>query len=100
MKKFLIEVPHAEDETACFRAIEMFIKSGSHFLANAEWGCKDNEHKAWMIVELESRDQAMRVVPSMYRDRAKVTELFRVTREDVKQYQDKKRFRKAEESHH
>jgi hypothetical protein len=52
-----------------------------------------------MIVELENRDQAMRVVPSMYRERAKVTELFRVTREDVKQYQEEKRFKKAEENH-
>lgn len=43
MAKFLIEVPHNEDELACMRAIESFVQSGNHFLAHAEWGCEDNE---------------------------------------------------------
>lgn len=96
MAKFLIEVPHNEDELACLRAIESFVKSGNHFLAHAEWGCEDNEHKAWMIVELESKEQAIRILPSMYRDRAKVTKLFHMTAEDVRRYKEKKRLRTTE----
>jgi hypothetical protein len=99
MTKFIIEVPHNEDQAACLRAIEMFVKSGNHFLAHAEWGCKDNEHKAWMIVELESREEALKVIPSMYRDRAKVTELFHMTYEDVKRYKEEHKLKKTEEFH-
>jgi hypothetical protein len=86
MAHFLIEVPHAEDKVACLRAIEIFVATGSHFLANAEWGCEDGEHKAWLIVDMESREQAQQVIPSFYRDRAKITKLFKVTKEDVESY--------------
>jgi hypothetical protein len=99
MAKYLIEVPHSEDQAACLRAIEVFISSGNHFLANAEWGCKDKQHKAWMIVDLENKDQALQVVPSMYRSSAIITELFRVTHEDINQYKEKKRLKNTEDYH-
>jgi hypothetical protein len=99
MAKFLIEVPHNEDQAACLRALEVFVSSGNHFLANAEWGCEDSEHKAWMIVDLESREQAIQILPSMYRDRAKVTKLFQITREDVRLYKEKHRLESTEDSH-
>ncbi len=86
MAHFLIEVPHAEDKVACLRAIEIFVNTGSHFLANAEWGCEDGEHKAWLIVDVESKEQALQIIPAFYRDRAKITKLFQVTRADVEAY--------------
>ena len=45
MSKFLIEVPHDSDKAACARAIHVFHATGSHFVANADWGCDDGEHK-------------------------------------------------------
>jgi hypothetical protein len=99
MAHFLIEVPHAEDKVACLRAIEIFVTTGSHFLANAEWGCEDGEHKAWLIVDVETREQAQQVIPAFYRDRAKITKLFQVTREDVETYKREKKFAHRE-SHH
>jgi len=86
MSHFLIEVPHAEDKVACMRAIEVFVATGSHFLAKAEWGCEDGEHKAWLIVDVETKEQAKQIIPSFYRDRAKITKLFQVTRKDVEGY--------------
>ena len=43
MKKFLIEVPHEGDHASCSRAVQDFLASGSHFVTNAEWGCKDED---------------------------------------------------------
>jgi hypothetical protein len=40
MAHFLIEVPHAEGKVACMRAMEIFMATGSHFLAKAEWDVK------------------------------------------------------------
>jgi hypothetical protein len=63
MPKFLIEVPHEAEQTACMRAVEVFLNTGSHFLANADWGCLDGEHKAWITLEAENKDQARLVFP-------------------------------------
>lgn len=79
MARFLIEVPHGADKSSCEEAIRVFLQTGSHFLTHAEWGCKDNDHKAWLIVELESKQDALGVLPSTYRHDAKVVELTRFT---------------------
>ena len=99
MANFLIEVPHAEDKVACLRAIEIFVSTGSHFLANAEWGCEDGEHKAWLIVDVETREQALQVIPPFYRDRSKITKLFKVTREDVEAWKRDKKLADGETYH-
>lgn len=83
MKKFLIEVPHGADKKSCDQAIQIFLQTGSHFLTHAEWGCKDGEHKAWMIVELEEKDQARQILPSLFRSSAKITQLTTFTAEDL-----------------
>ena len=75
MTRFLIEVPHPSDVSACNRAIDVFLRTGSHFLTRADWGCKDGEHKAWIIVDVDSKDDARNIVPSDYRADAKVTKL-------------------------
>ena len=58
MAKFLIEVPHGADKTACDQAIQVFLQTGSHFLTHADWGCLDGEHKAWIIADVRSKDDA------------------------------------------
>ena len=75
MPRFLVEVPHAGTKEACQRAIDTFNRTGSHFLTHADWGCKDNEHKAWLIVDVGSKQEARNVVPQDYRGDAKVTML-------------------------
>lgn len=44
MPKFLIEIPHEATTAACARVVEHFLRSGSHFLTHADWGCKDGDH--------------------------------------------------------
>ena len=56
MAKFLIEVPHGGTMAECTRAIDVFLRSGSHFLTHADWGCKDGEHKAWIVLEVDSKE--------------------------------------------
>jgi hypothetical protein len=85
MKKFLIEVPHAPDKTSCDHAIQVFMESGSHFLTHAEWGCTDGEHKAWIIIEVESKEEARLVVPPFFRPDAKITKLVTFTSSDLKE---------------
>jgi hypothetical protein len=83
MPRFLIEVPHEKTLQACQHAIDTFLRTGSHFLARAEWGCKDNEHKAWMIVDVDTKHEAQNIVPGDYRKAAKVTQLVTFTQADL-----------------
>ena len=73
--RFLIEVPHEANTVACARAVEVFLKTGSHFLTHADWGCRDGEHKAWIIVDVDDRDTARAVVPPAFRSQAKIVQL-------------------------
>ena len=75
MSKFLIEVRHEPDVLACARVVRTFLVSGSHFLAQADWGCKDGTHSAWMIVDVESKADAQSIVSPALRGEARVTAL-------------------------
>ena len=81
--RFLIEVPHEPDMVACTRAVEAFLMAGSHFLTHADWGCKDGDHRAWIIVEVDSKDEARGIVPPVFRSQAKVTQLNTFTMRDI-----------------
>jgi hypothetical protein len=75
MAKFLIEVPHEAETVACARVVDVFLKTGSHYLTTADWGCKDGVHKSWMLVEVDGKEDALRIVPPAFRAQAKVVQL-------------------------
>jgi hypothetical protein len=83
MPKFHIEVPHESDEIKCKQAIQIFLQSGSHFLTNADWGCLDGDHKAWMIVEVDSKEEARGIVPPAYRSLSRVVQIKRFRIEEI-----------------
>jgi hypothetical protein len=83
MPRFLIEVSHDAGALACVRAVEAFLRSGSHFLARADWGCKDGDHKAWLIVDVASKEDARSIVPSDFRPRTRVVGLHAFSVEEV-----------------
>lgn len=83
MPKFLIEVPHVGTMADCTRAIEVFLRTGSHFLTHADWGCKDGDHRAWIILEAEDREEARNVIPSIFQAQSKVVQLNRFTSQDL-----------------
>ncbi len=85
MARFLIEVEHGAEKNACMEAIQVFLQTGSHFLTHAEWGCVDGEHKAWIIVDVPSKDDARFIVPPRFRSIAKITMLTHYSAQDLVQ---------------
>lgn len=88
MARFLIEVPHENQAHECAMAAELFIRTGSHFLTRADWGCMDGEHKAWIIVDVDTKDEALAVVPPALRARAKIVRLNTFTLDQVAELRD------------
>lgn len=83
MAKFLIEVPHADEAAECTRIVKVFLSSGSHLLTNAEWGCMDGVHSAWIIVDVDGRGEALTIVPPALRSDARVVALNEFTLEFI-----------------
>ena len=85
MARFLIEVSHEEDMISCTRAVEIFLTTGSHFLTKADWGCEDGDHRAWIIVDVDNKDQARSILPPAYRPQAKIVQLNKFSMQEIEE---------------
>jgi hypothetical protein len=83
MPRFLIEVPHEAETLACARVVDIFLKTGNHFLTHADWGCRDGDHKAWMVADVDSREEARSILPPGMRSQAKIVQLNYFTQEEI-----------------
>jgi hypothetical protein len=72
MKKYLIEVSESSYKLSSMRASYIFNRTGSHFVTHADWGFHDGQYKAWLFAETENEKEAMQILPSAYRHRAKI----------------------------
>jgi hypothetical protein len=84
MPRFLIEVPHSSEHVACLRAIHALLSTGSHYVTHADWGCPDGVHKAWLIVEVDSKDDALCIVPPVFRSDTTVIELTKFSLQEAR----------------
>jgi len=75
MPRYLIEVAHEPDPAACARVVKVFLTSGSHFLTHADWGCMDGDHRAWIIVDVADKKEAMGIIPPALRSVARIVGL-------------------------
>ncbi len=76
MDRYLIESAHTE--TNCEQVVrDVFAAGYLHFF---EWGCKDNDHTAWAIVEAESKDHARQMVPWYLREKARIVKVVQFSR--------------------
>lgn len=87
MPRFFVEVSHGNSQEDCDRAIKMFLETGSHFLTNADWGCKDGVHKAWFILENEDKKAVLEIIPPDFRRNATIVSLQKFTRKDIPEIQ-------------
>jgi hypothetical protein len=83
MARYFIEVPHEAQPEACIRAVKAFLNTGSHFLSNADWGCYDGDHKAWIILDLDSKKEALSVIPPGFKTQAKIVQLNKFSLQDL-----------------
>lgn len=80
MPHFLIESPHTDQE--CLKTLEQVLAAG--YLTHFYWGCKGGEHTGWVIFEAPSKAEAIMVVPSFIRHKARAVELVQFDPEMVR----------------
>ena len=84
MSRYLIELPHEDEHTACLKALRAIERYGAHLLTEMDWGCKVGTHCGWLIAEVDHRDDAARLVPPEFREEARIIELNKFTREEIR----------------
>jgi hypothetical protein len=83
MARFLIEVPHDGDFAACAKVVQVFLSAGSHLLTQSDWGCLDGNHSAWITVDVDSKEEALQLIPPAFRNQAKIVALNKFTLEQI-----------------
>ena len=91
MAKYIIQDSHEVAE--CLKILDAFVRAGAHYLANADWGCEDDVHTAWITVEAASDTEARRMVPPVIRNRAKLVRLCRFTPERIREFHEQAQLR-------
>jgi len=84
MARYIIQDSHEVED--CLKILDAFMRAGAHYLTNAEWGCEDGEHTAWIVVEAASEDEARHMMPPVIRNRARLVRLNRFTPDQIRAF--------------
>jgi len=80
MNRYLVISPHTIEE--CAKSVKQVEAMG--FITHFDWGCKDGEHCGWVIIEADNTNEALLVVPSFDRPKARAIMLTKFGPKDVK----------------
>jgi hypothetical protein len=87
MARYMIESPHKPEE--CLKALDEELVKGTDVLEKFDFGCKTGDHTAYAIVDANTRDDALRLVPSFLRSGAKVLEVGKITPDMIRAFHTK-----------
>jgi hypothetical protein len=73
MDRYIVISSHTAEE--CRLAVKYFKEYHAGFLTHFEWGCYDNDHTAYAIIEADSHEQALLSVPPLFREKTRVVKL-------------------------
>ena len=73
MDKYIVISSHTAED--CKLAIKQFRQYNAGFLTHFDWGCLDNDHKAYAIIDADSHANAKMAVPPLLRGKTKVFKL-------------------------
>ena len=79
MDRYMIISGHTAED--CRRAVKYFADFHAGYITHFEWGCKDNDHNAYAIIEADSHENAKMSVPPLLRDKTTVIKLVQFTPE-------------------
>ncbi len=73
MNRYIVISSHTAED--CRMAVNQFREYNAGFLTRFEWGCKDNDHTAYAMIEAEDHENAKLTVPAFFRDKTRVVML-------------------------
>ena len=73
MDRYIVISSHTAED--CKMAIKQFRDYHAGFLTRFEWGCLDNDHKAYAIIDGDNHEHAKMSVPPFFRKKTKIIKL-------------------------
>ncbi len=73
MDRYIVISKHTTED--CRMAVKHFKQHHAGYLTHYEWGCYDDDHTAYCIMEAESHAQALNTVPPLFREKARAVKL-------------------------
>ena len=73
MERYIVISSHTAED--CKMAVKQFREYNAGFLTHFDWGCLDNDHTAYAIIEAENHENARMSVPPLFRDKTKVVKV-------------------------
>ena len=87
MARYMIRSPHTKEE--CLRALDEELVKGKDILEIFDFGCKEGDHTAYAIVDVNSRNDALNLVPTFLQNKASIVEVGKITPEMIKSFHTK-----------
>jgi hypothetical protein len=87
MARYIIESPHTKEE--CLRALDEELAKGKDILGKFDYGCRAGDHTAYAIVDANSKDDALKLVPTFLQNKARVVEVDKITPEMIRSFHTK-----------
>jgi hypothetical protein len=73
MSHFMVMSAHTAED--CRMAVKHFREHHAQFLTHFEWGCYDNDHTAYAMVDAATHEEAKMTVPPLFRDKTRVVKV-------------------------
>lgn len=82
--RYLVISPHTPEE--CMKALDSVSAMGSNTLKMYDWGCKNNDHTGYFVINAKTEQEALANVPTDLRDRAKAMKLNKFSMDEIKAF--------------
>lgn len=73
MDRFIVISSHTSED--CKMAVKEFRQYNAGYFTHFDWGCYDNDHTAYTIIDAENHENAKMAVPPLFRSKTRVVKL-------------------------
>lgn len=87
MAAYMIELTHTPD--MCLETLDRMAEKESGILDRTWWGCMDENHTGWAIVQADSKEQVVQRVRAANLEEVEITEVSRLTVKDIRKLHEK-----------
>jgi hypothetical protein len=87
MARYIIESPHKPEE--CLKALDEELVKGTDVLGKFDFGCMAGDHTAYAIVDVNTKNDALKLVPSFLQNSAKIVEVGKFTPDMIRSFHTK-----------
>ncbi len=79
---YLVTSPHTQEE--CMQALDKVASLGQQNASQWKWGCMSGDHTGYAFVHADSPEQALKMVPDIIREKAKVEKVNEFTVDQIR----------------